>query len=130
MISDYLMRNYYAHYKGNRLDVVPTREQINQAILNHPEKLIIVRDGGIKGIAFFVTLSDETYQRLETLDITQIPVIQALAVETGRNFHFLLLTADSYKTIRLGLKRIKKLNPKTVSWFSPDMKRLHKYEVR
>ena len=130
MIADWLMKNYYARYKGNRMDIVPTRQQINQAILSHPEKIIVVRDGGIKGIAFFFTLSDETYAKLEALDIKEIEVLRQLAQEDGRNIHFVLLATDGFKTTRIGLRRvIKNLRPKTVSWWSPDFKKLNRYVV-
>lgn len=129
-IAQYLIDNYYAHYKGNRMDIVPTEAQIKQAMLNHPEKIIVVRDGSIRGIAIYLTLTDETYQRIETLDISQVDVVKALLLETGKNFHFVLVAADSYKTLRLIRSRALKLNPKTFSWWNPDFKRLHKYEVR
>ena len=37
---DYLMTHYYAHYKDGNPDIVPTREQIEQALTNHPDKFI------------------------------------------------------------------------------------------
>lgn len=127
-IAEYLLTHYYAH--TNRLDLIPTKEQINQAILNHPEKIVVIRRGQIRGIAFFLTLTDETYNRLETLDITKIPMIQALALENGRNFHFVVLAADGYRTIKLGLRKIMKLNPKTISWWNPSFTKLHRYGVK
>ena len=126
-IADYLMKNYYPRCPEA---LVPTKEQINQAILNHPEKIIIVRDKGIVGIAIFLTLSDSTYSQLERYDLRDVEVIKELCLETGNNLHFVLLTADSFKTIRLGLKRlIKNLRPKTVSWWNPEFNKLHRYAV-
>ena len=99
-IADYLMKNYYPRCPKA---LVPTKEQINQAILNHPEKIIIVRNKGIVGIAIFLTLSDSTYSQLEKYDLRDVEVVKELCLETGYYLHFVLLTADSFKTIRLGL---------------------------
>ena len=127
MISQYLMREYYSHCQDKSL--VPTEDEINQALLNHPDKIIIVNDKEIKGIGIFLTLTDETYSRLHLLDIKRIEVIQALALENGKNFHVVLMCADGYKTMRIMRKMVLKLKPNTISWWSPDFKRLHKYEV-
>ena len=128
MIPEYLMDNYYA--KTNRMDIVPSLQQIKQAILNHPDKIIIVRDGKIKGISFYFKLTDATYQRLETLDIRDIEVLKSMAQENGENFYFVLMVADGYKTMRIMHSRLLKLKPKTFSWWNPDMNKLHKYEVK
>ena len=126
---EYLMNNYYAHYKGNRTDVVPTTEQLDAALRNHPEKVVIV-GYPIKGIGIFLLLTDETYERLIHLDITDMSVLVALALENGKNLHFVLLAADSYQTIRVGMRKvIKEHKPKTISWWSPDFKHLHRYNL-
>ena len=81
-------------------------------------------------MAVYVTLSDDTYARLEQLDIRNIEIIKALTLENGLNIHFLLLASDSYKTIMIGLRRvIKKHNPRTISWWEPDFSYLHKYNM-
>lgn len=129
MISQYLLDNYYVHCKDRSL--VPTSDQITQAISKHPEKMIVIKRKKILGIAFFLTLTDETYKRLELMDIKRMEVLQALVLENGRNIHFVILTADSFKTIRIGLRRlVKSLKPKTVSWWNPEFTKLHKYEVK
>ena len=129
MISQYLMREYYSHCQDKSL--VPTEDEINQALLNHPEKIIIVKDKEIRGVGVFFTLTDETYKRVELLDIKRIDVLQALALENGKNIHFILLCADSLQTILTGLHRVIDIHrPKTVSWWNPSFSKLHKYEVR
>lgn len=130
MISQYLFDHYYSHYTGNRTDIIPTAQEIDQAVKNHPEKVVVVKDYRIRGIGIFLTLTDKTYSFLHNIDIKRTDVIQALALENGKNFHFVLLAADSYKTIRLGIKQVMKLKPKTISWFNPDMNQLHSYKVR
>lgn len=127
-LARYLMTNYYAHYKGSRLGIIPDVETLERGLKNHPEKVVVVEDGEIRGVAVFLTLTDETYQSLEEIDITDVEVLKRLIPECGKNVHFILLAADSLKTIRLGLRKtMRSINPKTVSWFSPDMKVLHRF---
>ena len=127
MVSEYLMQNYYSHCPR---ELIPTKEEIDRALTNHPEKIIVIRDNEIMGIGVFLTLNDETYKRLEMIDIRRIDVLQALALEVGRNVHFVLLVAKDLRTIMRGLRQvIRNFKPKTVSWWSPDFRKLHKYEV-
>lgn len=127
MISQYLMREYYSKCQDKSL--VPTEEQINNALINHPEKIIIVKDKEIRGIGVFFTLTDETYKRIEMIDIKRIDVLQALALENGRNVHFVLLVADCLNTILIMKQRTKNLKPKTVSWWNPSFNKLHRYNL-
>jgi len=130
-IAEFLITHYYSKYKGERKDIVPTLEQIEQGIANHPDKFVIVADEKIRGVALFLTLSDETYKTLETFDITQVDVLKILLTEFGSNVHFVLLCADGVKTIVRGIKEVKRrVNPKTISWWNPDLSILHKYEIK
>lgn len=130
-IGDYLMTQYYSKYHGPRNDVVPTIEQLEQGITNHPDKFVIVRDDKIKGVAIFVTLCDETYAILQRIKIGDIEILKRLLREHGPNVHFILLCADGRKTILRGIDYVKrKVNPKTISWWNPDFTKLHKYTVR
>ena len=123
------MSSYYAHYKGTRTDVIPTREVIEQALAQHADKFVKV--GNIKGMAVFLTLTDETYERLEEFDISKVETLIPMAQERGENLHFVVVAADGLRTIRKGLRKvIRRLNPKTVSWWSPDFKRLHRFNLR
>ena len=130
-VVQYLMDNYYAKYDGFRKDVIPTVDELDRALCNYPDRLVVVQDAmRINGVAIYLTLSDNTYNRLKDLDITQIDVIKELLPEDGDNIHFVLLCAGDFSSILKGLKEtIKKRNPKTVSWFSPDLKQLHRYKV-
>ena len=128
-VAEYLMTNYYAHYRGSRKDIIPDSDTLRLGLDNHPEKIIVVEDGDIKGVAVFLTLTDRTYEDLENLDVTDVGIIKRLLSENGRNVHFILLAADSIGTILHGLRMtMRKIKPKTVSWFSPDMKVLHKFK--
>lgn len=128
----YLMDNYYAHYKGLRDDVIPTSDQLEQALSNHPDKLVVVRDElGIKGMAVFLRLSDKSYNHLQKMDISQLDVIKALLPEDGDNFHFVLLAAGDFKTIMSGLRKvIKSQKPRTISWWDPEYTKLHRYNLK
>ena len=130
-LAQYLMTNYYSKYKGNRLDVVPSLDELEIGLKNHPEKIVIIKDKKIRGIGIFLTLTDESFDLLTGMDITNVEILKALIPEQGPHLHFVLLAADSLKTILLGLKQtLSRLNPKTVSWFEPDMSMLHIYRRR
>lgn len=129
-LAKYLMDNYYSKYHGDRADVVPTSEQIALAYKLHRDKFVIVRDDKIKGVAVFVTLTDETYKLLDSLDITRVDILEMLFKEAGPHVHFVLLCADGYKTIVYGMNKvIKRYRPETVSWWNPDLNKLHKYFI-
>lgn len=120
------MKNYYSKYKGNRTDVVPTEFDLERGLEYCADKVVIVRDDKIRGVAIFVTISDHTMSLLRSFDITQVDVIMSLLRERSDNVHFILLCADGQKTIMQGIKQVKdKLNPKTISWWNPDLTKLH-----
>lgn len=129
-VAEFLMKNYYGRYRGTRPDIVPTDEQIDNAIKNHAEKFVVIEDKEIKGVGVFLTLSDETFSKLHELDISKTEVITELIPEHGPNVHFILLSADGIKTILTGLRMVvDRLNPKTVSWWNPEFKKLHIYKI-
>ena len=127
MITKYLFDHYYAHLPRNRMDLLPTQEQIDQALSNHPDKVIVVGKRKIKGVGMFLKLTDKTYSFLHNINIQSIDVLQALALENGDNFHVVLIAADGYKTLRVMRKMVLKLNPKTISWWNPSFTKLHRY---
>ena len=125
MITKYLFEHYYS--QCNRLDLIPTPEQIEQALINHPDKIIIIKDSEIRGMCVFFTLTDKTYSFLHNIDIQRIDTLQALALENGKNFHAVLMVSDGYKTMRSMYRNVMKLKPKTLSWWNPDFTKLHRY---
>ena len=130
-LASYLINEYYARYTGTRLDIIPTVEQIERSYIQHQDKFIIVKDDKIKGVAIFFTLSDETYNIIESFDITKVDVLKMLLLEAGPNVHFVLLAAMGMKTILVGMDQVKhRINPKTISWWNPDFTKLHKFKVR
>lgn len=129
-LAEYLMRNYYSKYNGGRPEMIPKPEDLEKALELVPEKIIVIREPEIKGVAVYLTLSDETYKELEKHDISNVNVLSNLIREQGDNIHFVLLAADGLKTIMLGIDEIKKKRrPKSISWWSPDMRRLHRYNL-
>ena len=130
-IGDFLLHNYYSRYTGNDPRVFAGKEVMEEGLKNHPDKIVIIRDDKIKGVAVFLTLSDETYERLNELDIEDVDILVRLLKEEGKNIHFILLAADCVRTILRGILKAKQeLEPKTISWWSPDLKKLHKYNLR
>lgn len=129
-MAEYLMVNYYAKYRGPRKDIVPDLKTLITALENHTDKVVVVSDDNIRGVGIFVNLSDESYQVLKDLDLTRQEILERLLTQNGPNVHFVLLCADGVKTIIAGIKHIKKLkNPRTISWWSPDLKKLHEYSL-
>jgi hypothetical protein len=129
-LAEYLMINYYNKYNGSRSDVIPDIDTLECGLKNHSDKIVIIRDEKIKGVAIYLTLSDETYDLMSNLDITRLDILTRLLKEEGRNVHFVLLAAKGINTILLGIKEIKRrLNPRTISWWDPELKRLHKYNL-
>jgi len=130
-IGQWLMDNYYSKYVGDRTDIVPTMEQIYTGLKAHEDKIVVVQDDKIRGVGIFVTLTDETFNMLRSFDITEMDVLAGLFQQHGPNLHFVILCADGYRTIMTGLRQAKeRVNPKTISWWNPDLTHLHKYTLR
>lgn len=127
-VTEYLMKNYYAKYKGKDCKVVPTPEDLDKAILAYQDKIVIIREPEIRGVAIYLTLSDETYKQLEKIDISDVDTLSRLLKEQGDNIHFILLAADGLRTIMMGVNKVKKERKgiKTISWWNPDMSHLYK----
>jgi len=127
-IAVYLLENYYAKYAG--VQNIPSEDLLIRALNLHQDKMVVVHNNGvIEGVAIFLTLSDATYMDIDNQDITSVEMLSKLLQETGDNLHFILLTARGSKVIREGIKMVKGLHPKTVSWWNPTMTQLHKYSM-
>lgn len=125
-LADFLFTRYYKKHTGK----VPTLNEIERAVFNHGDKMLIVKDDNIKGVALFLRLTDKTYENLKELDLTKEAILFNLLMEYGDNLHFCLLVADGYKTIMTGMRKVvSKYKPKTVSWWNPDMTMLHSYST-
>lgn len=127
-IARYLKDNYYTKYAGCPERLIPDEDTLVKALDLHEEKVVVVRDGeDIKGVAVFLTLSDYSYSRIEALNVGDQDTLAALLTERGRNLHFILLTAENIRIILAGIRKAKALNPKTISWWNPEMTKLHRY---
>lgn len=108
--------------------------QLLSLLDRNEDKVIIVKeDNKFKGSALYAKISDETLWKIEWgfLDLTKPQNIQEVLNDKGNNIHFLYLLADSFRTIRKGLKEvIQKENPKNVSWFNPEMTNLNKFNLK
>ena len=81
-----------------------------------------------KGTTFiFLRLSDESYEELKAgvIDLTDPGVLLPLFEEDGDNIHILGVVSNSVKDM-LFLCRYMKL--KSLSWYTPDMRRFVKFE--
>lgn len=129
-IAQYLQKHYYAKYDGCPPHLIPDNATLIRSLDLHKDKIVMVTEGKeIKGIAIFLTLSDDSFAKLDTCNIGNIDVLYGLLQEKGSNLHFILLTADGLTTIMQGIRQAKKLNPKTVSWWNPDRTYLHRYNL-
>ena len=91
----------------------------------HRDKLICVKeDGKILGSALYLRLNDEDIKNIiyGEISIGNPEIAQDLLSRKGDNIHFIYVFADGEKTILKGLKKvIKKENPRSVSWYKPNM---------
>lgn len=125
--------NYiYENYPDLKYKIA--RWQLLSLLDRNEDKIITVKENNeFKGSALYVRISDETLWKIEYgfLDLTSFNSIQEVLNDKGNNIHFLYLLADSYKTIMKGLREvINKENPKTISWFNPEMTKFNKFKRR
>jgi len=108
--------------------------QLLSLLDRNDDKIITVKeDNKFKGSALYSRISDDILWKIEWgfLDMSKPQDIQEVLNGKGNNIHFLYLLADGQKTILKGLREvIKKENPKTVSWFNPEMTKLNKFNIK
>lgn len=124
-IAEYLLENYYIHFTA------PDKDLLNKAIEKHIDKVVTLNNvSGITGVAIYLTLSDETYNNINNIDISDLNTLVELLNENGDNIHFILVATNGFENIRAGIRSlVNKKHPKTVSWF--DLYgQLHKYSMR
>lgn len=121
-VCNYLKANYYPRYCP---DHTPTDQDLLNALTYFQSNIMVgMRDGKVCGVAIYLTLNDATYENLDSFDLERVDVVARLMEQIGKNIHFILLCTDDKNVLWYGLSCAKKLNPKTISFWTPDMKRL------
>lgn len=127
-----LARYIYENYPGIKNKVFLW--QLLSLLDKNEDKVITVKENNkFKGSAIYVKISDDELWKIQYGFIkTDDPgEIVKLLNNVGDNIHFLYVLADSQKTILKGLREvIGKENPKTVSWFNPEMTKLNKFNLK
>ena len=125
-VAKYLVAEYFAKLFP---DQVQDKQMLVTALNLHKDKVVVVHENEkITGVAVFLTLTDESYAKIEQFDLTNLEVLKLLLLEHGKNFHFILWTAKHISDILVGVRVLKReRQPKTLSWWTPDMKRLVKF---
>ncbi len=117
-LVDFIWDNYHAVQ-------VLTKEKIDTLLKQYANRVIIVRElGTLKGVGFYLKLTDDTYRDLKGKIITlrSGETLKMCLSENGNNIHFGFAIADGFKTMMKGLRQvIENEKPKTISWYSPDM---------
>lgn len=123
--SEYILEHYYKkHYPQH----TPTFTELLNAVEFMKDRMLVgIRDSKICGVAVYLALDDKTYEHLESFDINRPDVVARLMEQNGDNVHFILLCTDDRNVLMFGLRCARDLNPKSISWWTPDMKRLVKH---
>ena len=91
----------------------------------YDKNLVYIKENGeIKGASIYVMIDDMGLERIKNFvyDIRKLYGIKEILKRDGDNLHFLFVAADDFKIILKGLRKvIKQKNPKTITWFKPDM---------
>ena len=128
-ILEYLKKEYYSKCAERYPNFSVTDEQIMALLAMCEDRTIVIRNPDIKCVAIYLTLTDETYDNISQDKIMDVKELSVMLQEKGCNFHFFLISAVGFRNIRIGMMEVKKLNPKTVSWYNPDMTQLHQYSL-
>lgn len=127
-----LSRYIYEHYP-NIKSKIQYWKLLSLLDKNEDKIIMVMGNNKILGTALYAKISDENLWKIEYgfLNLTKPEDVKVILEDNGENIHFLYLLAKSFLIIKKGLSEvIKKENPKTVSWFSPDMKKLNKFELK
>lgn len=128
-LAQFFLDHYYSKYKS--IEYIPTKDELVRILDLNDDKIVVVHKGmDILGAAIFLTLTDESYAKIKDITYFTVPVLISLLLEDGPNMHFIMVAGSGMKNIRDGVRAaVKARHPKTVSWWDPDNKRLHKYKL-
>lgn len=125
-VADYLLEHYFPKYIG--IIPIPTRSQIVTALEKFSDRVIVIRGKDIIGVGMYLTLTCETYENIDKIDICDSEAMAKLVLEKGEHIHFVMLCASSFLTIMQGLREVRKNRIcRSVSWWNPDRTKLHRY---
>lgn len=125
-----LSKYIYENYPGLK-DKVQYWQLLSLLDKNEDKVVVVKENNNFKGAALYVRLTDETLWKLRYgfMRVDNAWDIQQMISEKGQNIHFLYLLADGTTTILKGLREVmRKENPKTISWFSPDMSKFNMWK--
>lgn len=127
VLINFILSNY------NFLNNNYSYDDINHLLRYFNENsVLIINNNEPVAFGIFLLLSDQSFKLVQdkSIDITLSSTLMKLINEDGDNIHFILAVSKSYHYTREALKEvIKKFNPKTISWFSPDMLKLNIYDA-
>lgn len=125
---DFVWENY--SYISNNFK----KEQVEEFFLLYQDNIVKVYESGmISGVGFYLKLSDGVFEDVKNrvLDLTASEVARDALKEQGRNIHFIMAIGEGLRSIRQAIRKVvEKENPKTISWFSPDMKQFFLKKMR
>lgn len=125
-LTRFFIDEYFKKYK--HIENIPEDDVVEKIIEMNIHRIITVKENDkYVGAALFLTLTDETYDRLEKLEICNEDVMTILMKEEGKNAHFIIVAGDGVRTLLKGLRKLE--GYKTASWWDPEMRRLHKYKL-
>lgn len=121
-LADYIYKAY------PQFDGVVKPSDIQVLLEQHPDKFIygIGDNGEIIGCAFYLRLTDYTFERIDGFDMSSSLVMGELLRENGPNIHFIQIATTGFERIMRGLRdTIERTAPKTISWYSPHRRKLN-----
>ncbi len=128
-ITDYLCKNYPSFHE------LP-QWVVGKIVFKYPNNLIIERDldFNILGVGFFCRVDDIELAKIKdrTLNVTMPSNLEYLLKQKGDNIHFLFgVSTNGIRTVLKGVRSVIEWEkPKTVSWFSQDLKRFNIRTIR
>ena len=126
-VLEYLMENYVSKYPE---DKKPSDYQVMLAVDAYKDQMIVVKDDDIKCVAIYLKLTEETLNILTKEMLEDVESLRCMFQERGSHYHFILLAAQGAKVILKGIEEVKKRGADSISWFNPQMTKLHKYKFR